>query len=694
MSLSDGATQYVPLDKLKIYQDSVLVNFLLRKLNFSTKFDIVENAGADTVDIDIGTEIQTLTDLIDVAITQPVQKHVLRYSGSQWENKQLNITDMGDVEISSPQLQGHVFRHNGTKWANTFPFLDDLVDVVVSTELTAQTLRHNGISWVNAFLSLPDLSDVNPTSPQDGDVLRFNGTQWVNVVASAINLAINDMTDVIITSAQTGQLIKFDGSNWVNSLVSLNNLTDVVLGALQTGQFIQYDGNDWINTPAIMDALTDVIITSPSNGQVLQYNGTHWVNATPTPGVVGLNDLSDVVLNSITVGDILRYNGSNFVNVDLAELLNITQLLDVNITTPTNGEVLKYNGALWVNDAVAAGVTQMDNLSDVTLTSPANNEALIYDFSTSQWRNQGLPSAPVSLDDLNDVIITTPTTGHILRHNGSAFVNTLLAELISLTQLSDVTITSPTTNQVVGYNGSAWVNQSIAAASEKSFLPDTINNGSNWGIWNGGARAGTGLFAGAAGFTSASTGSRQDSTTGGKVVTAFITGSSNDDQAGFHGDESNTTGLYVRRDQNFKMKCKIQLPDITTVRFAIGVAALEDLPGNTDTILDTGVEGFLFYWSSTITSNIELRRNNASGSSVDISTGVSVSTNTPITFEIIADEANSRIGWAINEGSITYYTTDIPSATTSMNYFVKAETKTNGTKELQQYYTYLIQDPT
>lgn len=691
MSLSDGATQYVPLDKLKIYQDNILVNSLLRKLNFSNRFSIIENPGADTVDIDVGDEIQNLADLIDVAIIQPIEKHVLRYSGSQWENKQLKITDLEDVQVTSP-LQGHSLRHDGTNWINAFPFLDDLVDVIISNPISNHVLKHNGISWINTLPLLNDNSDISLTSPTTGDLLRFNGTHWINVVAAAINLTINDLTDVIITSAQTNQFVRFDGSNWVNTLISLNNLTDVVLGSLQTGQFIQYNGTNWINTLAVLDTFTDVIINSPNNGQILQFNGTHWVNASPTPGVVGLNDLSDVILNATSNGDVLRYNGSNFVNVALTELLNITQLLDVNITTPVNGQVLQYNGALWVNGTVAAGgASQLNDLTDVTLASPLDNQALIYDSSTSQWRNEGLPSAPVSLDDLSDVIVTSPVTGHILRHNGSAFVNVLLAELIALTQLSDVTITSPTTNQQLVYNGTSWANATVAAASSVSFLPDIVNNGSNWGIWNGGARLGTGFFAGC--FTEGTISSRQDAATGGMPCTEFITGGANDDQAGFRGQPVTQAGFTIRRDLDPHLKIRLQLPDIGTIRFTVGFSASADLPVDSDIILPTAVAGFVFYFSSTITANLEVRRNDAAGSSVNVSTGTPIAVNTPITLEIITENANSRMGWRINEGATTFYTTDIPAATTSMNYFVQVETKTTAGKPLTQYYCYITQNP-
>ena len=77
---------------------------------------------------------------------------------------------------------------------------------------------------------------------------------------------------------------------------------------------------------------------------------------------------------------------------------------------------------------------------------------------------------------------------------------------------------------------------------------------------------------------------------------------------------------------------------------------------------------------------------------VVVDTLLTLAIDTPVTVEIIADEAGSRIGWAVNEGAVTYYTTDIPAANTYLNYFNIIETKTAAIQRMRIYYSYMTQD--
>jgi len=684
----DGAFQYVPLDKIKLYQNNTLFNTHLRKMNFSTKFDLVEVLGTDSVDIDIGTEIQSLGDLVDVAIVAPIAKQVLRHDGTEWINANLALDDLGDATITTPQT-GQGLRYDGTNWVNAFPFFDDLVDAIISNPQAQQVIRHNGISWLNAFLSSSDLSDIEITAPTTGQVIRYDGTNFVNVAASAIALLLNDLTDVIITSATNGQFLGYDGSNWVNTLIALDALSDVVIGSLASGQTLQYDGTNWVNVLAALDYLTDVVITSPTNGQVLQYNGTSWVNATPTPGLVNLDDLGDVAVIAPSAGHVIRYSGTDWVNVALAELISLNQLSDVSLSGTTSGDVLTFSGGAWINQAPSGGgggggANALTDLSDVSITSPDVGDILRHNGTA--WVD--IPIAElVSLTQLSDVAITSPTTAQVPRYNGTSWVNSLL----NIDDLTPVTITTPANGQQLVFNGTNWVNQTIAQASNVSFLPDTINNGSNWGLWTGGARAGTGLFADCS--IEGSVSSRQDASTSGKATTVFVTGPNNDDVAGFHGSSPTQAGFYVRRDQNFHYKQRIQFASFTEMRAAWGLAALGILPGNTATFLGSGVAGFLFRVESGVDSTYQLFRNDTSGTAVQVNTGIAAQVAVPVTFEIFGDATNNRIGWAINEATTTWYTTDIPEATTSLNYHTRIEAKAGGARSLIQYYAYITQDP-
>jgi len=224
---------------------------------------------------------------------------------------------------------------------------------------------------------------------------------------------------------------------------------------------------------------------------------------------------------------------------------------------------------------------------------------------------------------------------------------------------------------------------------ENTIWPDTAAGGTIWGLWTGGARDGTGLFANCRPLGTIS--SRNDTTTAGQNTTNFATGATTGNQAGFTGWDTTVAGFYAQRNQNFRFKSRLQTNDITSQRFAIGMAAVGALPSTTDAFLATAVAGFLFRYSSTTDTTIKLLRNDASGTAVTVDTGVTLANNTPVTLEIIADEPNTRMGWAINEGAVTYYTTDIPIATTTLNYHFRNETKAASIRRLDMYYSYMTQ---
>ena len=56
----------------------------------------------------------------------------------------------------------------------------------------------------------------------------------------------------------------------------------------------------------------------------------------------------------------------------------------------------------------------------------------------------------------------------------------------------------------------------------------------------------------------------------------------------------------------------------------------------------------------------KLLRNDSAGTAVTVDTASAPVANTADILEIVADEANSRMGWSIDGSAFTYYTTDIP----------------------------------
>lgn len=222
-------------------------------------------------------------------------------------------------------------------------------------------------------------------------------------------------------------------------------------------------------------------------------------------------------------------------------------------------------------------------------------------------------------------------------------------------------------------------------ALENTIYPDAASGGTVWGLWSGGARDGTGMFGGIT-LPTNSTATAFYDTTSNKTATNFTTNAAINALAGFSG-----SAVLTSRNQNFRFKCRFAVDVLTNRRFAIGFAAVTTLPTLTDAYLATAVAGFIFRYSSTTDTTIKLLRNDAAGTAVTVDTGVTLAANTPVTIEIIADEANTRMGWAINEGAFTFYTTDIPANTNALNYFHSIEAKTATASTLRIYYSYLTQ---
>lgn len=81
----------------------------------------------------------------------------------------------------------------------------------------------------------------------------------------------------------------------------------------------------------------------------------------------------------------------------------------------------------YVEETTVANGTALGGLVDVDTTGASDGQSLVYDGSAGEWVPQtitgGSGGGASALDDLSDVAITGGTSGHILRSNGTNFVN-------------------------------------------------------------------------------------------------------------------------------------------------------------------------------------------------------------------------------------------------------------------------------
>jgi hypothetical protein len=491
-----------------------------------------------------------------------------------------------------------------------------------------------------------------------GDVLN-----WVIQYHDDIDLAAGDPAGVVHILTETvfnsGRLKWYDSNK--SHTVSIN--------------VPDYVEDKSLNLPSTLGPTDEIVFEDAA--QVLT-NKTLSVN---------LNILKHSTTNA--AGDLLKGDGASF----------------VRFPRGSNGQVLTSSGTdlTWVTPSVGGNVstTQTNIFGDfdqvfrsgrLDITNPANTFNYSFvggpivaariitlpflsadDTMVTAAFSQVLSNKTVDVDSNTIKHSTTNVAGDILKGNGTSFqrLGRGTTGQVLTSSASDVLWQTPSTNQLY-------------------FLPDVANTGIHWGLWTGGARDGTGAWSGTQTFGTAT--AKQDSTTGTKITTDFVTGSIAGNTAGFQGFQPTTVGFYTARNQNFHFKAKFQVDVLTNRRFAIGLASVGSLPAGVDAYLATAVPGFLFRFSDTTDTTIKLLRNDNAGTAVTVDTGLTLAVNTPVTLDIYADEANTRMGWAINGGTITYYTTDIPAATTGLNYFLILETKSAAAQKLQLYYSYLVQD--
>ena len=153
---------------------------------------------------------------------------------------------------------------------------------------------------------------------------------------------------------------------------------------------------------------------------------------------------------------------------------------DPNFATTISTRIGLSEAAIAVLQDAPAPTTNLDSLTDVTITTPVSNHGLKY--NGSEWINYSMPTVAVSgsytdlnnkptvptdLDSLTDVTITTPVTDHILKYNGSGWVNSVSSTTgaTTLDELTDVVIATPLKGHLVVHNGTNFVNSNTIETS-------------------------------------------------------------------------------------------------------------------------------------------------------------------------------------------------------------------------------------
>ena len=154
---------------------------------------------------------------------------------------------------------------------------------------------------------------------------------------------------------------------------------------------------------------------------------------------------TNTVVSSITVKDasgqtaevLIQKSGGSIIELAEVDLTSNggTQLIDVAFALEAGDKVFtraSRNGMKfimsYVEETDVPNSTALGGLADVDTSGAADGQSLVYNGSSAQWEpvtvTGGTGGGGASdLDDLSDVAITSAAAGHILRHNGSNFVN-------------------------------------------------------------------------------------------------------------------------------------------------------------------------------------------------------------------------------------------------------------------------------
>ena len=312
---------------------------------------------------------ETLNDIPDVTISNPVNTHVLQYDGSVWTNQPLtgiaDINDIGNVLITSPQ-NDQVLKYDSTnnRWTNA---------------------TDAGGTQIN---TLNDIGNVSDTNTQNGQLLKYNSGagRWENFTPTYIS-SVPAETDPIFTASAASGITSTLINNWNTAHGWGNHAAQgyllPVLTNLQTDEMLRWNGTNWVNEPttqhlaqfksdwAEQDSSKPAFILNKPSLATVATTGSFTDLTQRT-----LANLTDVTTPGVQNGYILKYNGSSWESV--APVANIQDLNNVVITNPSNGQVLKYNGSNWINDTdvttSGGGGGATVTVSDSAPTSPGSGD--------------------------------------------------------------------------------------------------------------------------------------------------------------------------------------------------------------------------------------------------------------------------------------------------------------------------------
>jgi hypothetical protein len=151
-----------------------------------------------------------------------------------------------------------------------------------------------------------------------------------------------------------------------------------------------------------------------------------------------------------------------------------------------------------------------------------------------------------------------------------------------------------------------------------------------------------------------------------------------------------TSALVTARGFNPNLFCRFRINQTDqNCRIFIGFKASSSMPNSDDPL--NAIAGFALGTISTNT-NYQIFNDSGSGATTVTSTGTAIDTAIH-TIQLQADDTNTRWGWSLDGGSMTYISTAIPSQTAGLSYiFGIVNSGVAASKTLDHFYTHVTAD--
>mgnify|MGYP003575155128 CR=1 FL=1 len=204
------------------------------------------------------------------------------------------------------------------------------------------------------------------------------------------------------------------------------------------------------------------------------------------------------------------------------------------------------------------------------------------------------------------------------------------------------------------------------------------------GFWQGGNSAGSGDGVFSQNVATIAVGTGANTKTIDTTNGYYLLSGSGATTGGIGGVRFST---YTCRGLNPYLKIYAKLVQTAGNRVTLGLIGLTTAPtAGADPLAN--LSGAVFFFDDAVNANWRFYTNNGGASSTNTDTTVAAGTSL-VTFEIQADETNTRFQWALSAGgggSYTNISTTVPATSTALGAFAYIESTTSGAKNINLLY--------